>query len=173
MLLIDTTTLKKGKVAAALLLSAGLLGFSAGTAAALNTRDAQAVVTVLEKLAAETGGSVYYDEDAAQEWFEIDDESSQLIPAAGFTQSSWKEAFDQTMTGFIATIPQVELEQMINVFMEKIGELGKMTPQQKQEAAEALHAEMGKFDAIREAGARYQDIVSPYAQRLRKISLQK
>ncbi|MGI6852560.1 hypothetical protein [Mesorhizobium sp. 1B3] len=139
---------------------------------ALDARDVQAVVTVLEKLASETGDTIYYDEEAAEEWFEIDDESSQLIPAAGFTRASWKEAFDQTMTGFIATIPNAEFEQMMEDFINKIAEMARMTPEQKQSAVDGLHAERGKFDAIRNRGAEYKAVVIPYAERLRKIAIQ-
>lgn len=154
--------------------AAGLLfGLAVTTAAALETREAEAVVTILERLSAETGKTVFYDEEAAQEWFEIDDESSQRIPAAGFTQDSWKEAFDQTMMGFIASIPQAELEQMMEEFADKIGELGKMTAEQKQAATEMLRAQMGNFDTIREQGARYRGAVTPYTERLKLLSRQK
>ncbi|MFC3209247.1 hypothetical protein [Aquamicrobium soli] len=160
--------LSKAAVAAAF-----VLGLAVTDAAALDAREAGAVVTILEKLSAETGKTVFYDEEAAQEWFEIDDESSQLIPAAGFSDDTWKAAFDHTMMGFIASIPQAELEQMMEEFADKLGELGKMTPQQKQAAREMLRAEMGNFDAIREQGARYRSAVAPHAARLRLLSLQK
>ncbi|HWK67971.1 MAG TPA: hypothetical protein VNS34_23860 [Rhizobiaceae bacterium] len=153
-------------------LSSLIYCFSAEPAMALDAREVQAVVTVLEKLASETGDTVYYDDEAAEQWFEIDDESSQLIPAAGFTRASWKEAFDQTMTGFIASIPDAEFEQMMEDFIDKIAEIARMTPEQKQTAAEGLRAERGKFDAIRNRGAKYKAVIIPYAERLRKIALQ-
>lgn len=169
----DARGLCRGRISlTAAMLSALIYYFLVGTAGALDARDVQAIVTVLEKLASETGDTVYYDDEAAEEWFDIDDESSQLIPAAGFTRASWKEAFDQTMTGFIATIPNAEFEQMMEDFIDKIAEMARMTPEQKQEATDALRAERGHFDAIRERGAKYKDAVIPYAQRLRKIALQ-
>lgn len=146
-------------------------GLAATAAHALEARQVEVVVTVLEQLASETGNTVFYDEDAAEEWFEADDESSRLIPAAGFTRSTWKEAFDQTMTGFLASIPQAELERMMEDFMNEIGEVGRMTPQQKQEATDALRAEMGRFETIRERGAQHRGVVAPYGPRLRRISL--
>lgn len=149
-------------------------GLAATDAAALETREVEAVVTILERLAAETGKTVFFDEESAQEWFEIDDESSQpIIPAAGFTEPSWKDAFDQTMTGFIATISPDELEKMMEELADKLGEVAQMTPEEKQEVTEMLHAEMGKFDAIRERGAPYRSAVEPYAMRLRILSLPK
>lgn len=51
------------------------------------------------------------------------------------------------------------------------GEVAKMTPQQKEEVANLLGAEMSQFDEIRARGSPYRDVVSPYAQRLKKIAL--
>lgn len=154
---------------AALLVTAGVALHALPTSA-LDSQEAGQVVTILERLVTETGGSVYFDEEAAEEWFQIDDETSRLIPAAGFTRTAWKTAFDQTMTGFIASIPQAEMEQMMEDFMDKIGEVAKMTPQQQEEAMELVRAEKGKFDGIRARGAEYQDFVSSYTFRLRKIT---
>ena len=136
---------------------------------ALESREVRTVVTVLEQLASETGSDVFYDEEAADEWYQVDDETSRFIPAAGFSRVSWKEAFDQTMTGFIASIPKAELDQMIETFASRIGEIAQMTPEQKEEAMTALREHMGKFDEIRQRGEPYQHVVAPYASRLRKL----
>lgn len=157
----------------AVIAAAFAFGLAATDTAALETREVEAVVTILERLSAETGKTVFFDEEAAQEWFEIDDESSQLIPAAGFTDASWKDAFDQTMAGFIATISPAELEKMMEEFADKLGEVAKMTTEQKQMVIEMLRAEMGNFDAIRERGAPYRSAVEPYAGRLKLLSRQK
>jgi len=138
-------------------------------AGALERREIEAVVGVLEKLTSETGNTVYYDEDAAEEWFETDEEMSELIPAAGFSRRSWKTAFDQTITGFIASVPEAEFDEMIEEFIDKVAEAGKLTPAQKREAAIALRAEMGRLDEVREQGAPYRDLVGPYGPRLRKL----
>lgn len=142
-------------------------------AAALDSREAGQVVTILEKLVTETGSTVYYDAEAAEEWFQIDDEATGLIAAAGFTRQSWKTAFDQTMTGFIASIPPSELEQLMADFINQFGEAAKMTPEQKAQAASLMGAEMGHFDGIRARGAKYQEFVSPYTPRLRRITFQR
>lgn len=142
-------------------------------AAALDAREAGQVVTILEKLVAETGSTVYYDEEAAEEWFQIDDETTGLIAAAGFTRASWKTAFDQTMTGFIASIPEAELKKLMEDFINQFGEATKMTPEQRAEAARLMDADMGKFDGIRAKGAKYKAYVTPYSPRLRKISFQR
>ncbi|MDR6759245.1 hypothetical protein J2Y48_004561 [Mycoplana sp. BE70] len=160
-----------GKVIS-LLLMAGMVSY-ASPAAALDSQEAERVVTILENLVTETGGSVFYDEEAAEEWFQIDDETSRLIPAAGFTRTAWKTAFDQTMTGFIASIPQAEMEQMMEDFMDKIGEVAKMTPQQKEEAMALLRAEKRNFDGIRARGAEYREFVSSYIPRLRNITFRR
>lgn len=153
-----------------LLLAVGIATYAL-PAAALDRQEAGQVVAILEKLVAETSSTVYYDEEAAEEWFQTDDGSLRLIPAAGFSNATWKTAFDQTMTGFIASIPSSELEQMMEAFINQFGEAAKMTPQQKEEAASLLGAQMGHFDEIRERGTPYRDIVSPYAERLKKIAL--
>lgn len=164
---------------AALLVRAGLVlalvwalvcAIAVPEARALDARDVEAVVTVLEKLAAETGNSVFYDEAAAEEWFELDDGSSQIIPAAGFSRESWKTAFDRTITGFIASIPEAEFEQIFGEFIDKIAEAGKLTAQQKQEAASMLRAEMGQLDAVRKQGAPYEAVVDPFGKRLRRLA---
>lgn len=147
-------------------------GLTIGNADALNAREAESVVTILEQLAADTEKTVFYDDDAASEWLEIDSESSRLIPAAGFSEDSWQRAFDETMTGFIASIPRAEMERMMREFAGKLGELGQMTPELKQEVAEMLQEQMSTIDAIREQGARYQTIVAPYVERLRVLSFQ-
>lgn len=139
-------------------------------ARALDAREVEAVVTVLEKLASETGRSVFHDEDAAEEWFELDDESSRIIPAAGFSRETWKTAFDSTMTGFIASIPEAEFERMFGEFVDRIAEAGRLTAQQKQEAASILRAEMGWLDTFREQGARYEAVVGPFGGRLRRLT---
>ncbi|PJR92489.1 hypothetical protein CN878_23690 [Ochrobactrum sp. 695/2009] len=156
----------------ALLLTAGV-SLQSLPAAALDDREAGQVVTILEKLVVESGSTVYYDEEAAEEWFQIDEGTTGLIAAAGFTRTTWKTAFDQTMTGFIASIPEAELEKLMDDFINQFGEATKMTPEQKAEAASLMGAEMGHFDGIRAKGAQYQDFVGPYAPRLRKITFQK
>ncbi|WP_449257495.1 hypothetical protein [Bosea sp. (in: a-proteobacteria)] len=140
---------------------------SVAAAAALETREVEAVVTILERLSVETGRTVFYDERAAREWFEIDAESSRLIPAAGFGEASWKSAFDRTMTGFLAAIPQPELERMTRDFS---GRLGKMTPEHRQMATAMLREQVKHIDALREQGERYRPMVAPYAARLRLLS---
>lgn len=77
------------------------------------------------------------------------------------------------MTGFIASIPQAEMEQMMEDFMDKIGEVAKMTPQQMEEAMALLRAEKTNFNGIRARGAEYRELVSPYIPRLRNITVQR
>ncbi|KRE07144.1 hypothetical protein ASE63_23140 [Bosea sp. Root381] len=139
-------------------------------AAALDMRKAGTVVTILERLSVESGKTVYFDEEAAAEWFEIDEEASRLIPASGFTRTSWKDAFDQTMAGFIAAIPPVELETMIDEFATRLGEAAKMTTAQKQAAREMLRAHAQALDNVRKRGEQYRDAMLPYVARMKKLS---
>lgn len=147
------------------------IGLVSTNAVALEKREVEAVVTILEQLSADTGQTVFYDEEAAQEWFEIDEESSQLIAAAGFTDTSWKNAFDQTMAGFIASMPSADRDEMEEKYAGKLNE-AKMTPEQKQAAMEMLRAQLDKINAIRTRGAQYRGVVGPYAARLKLLSKQ-
>lgn len=148
-------------------------GMSTSAAMALSSTEAGTVVAVLEQLAAETGETVFYDEEAADEWFDMDAESSQHIAGAGFTRQSWKLAFDATMTGFIASIPEREFDQITEDFVTKIGEIAQMTESQKQEAMDALRAEFGKLHEVRNAGVAHISAVGPHMQRLRRVVLQR
>ncbi|MEO9337798.1 hypothetical protein ABFT80_10185 [Mesorhizobium sp. SB112] len=148
-------------------------GFLVTPAAALSVREAQAVVVVLEELTSETGDTVYYDEEAAEEWYQIDDETSQRIAAAGFTRETWKDAFDQTMLGFLASIPSSEFDQMFEEFVQKIDALVELTDEQKQEATNAWRDQTNSFEQFRKRGAKYAAVVSPYESRLRKLAFQR
>ena len=170
MFVIGTERRKNARLVAILLVTGVLVGVSARTAEALDAREAQAVVTVLERLVDETGGSVFYDEDAAQDWFEADDDSSRHIQAAGFSEDTWKTAFDQTMMGFIASVPKRELDEMMEKFADRIGELSDMSAEQKKAANEMLRTQKEKIEVVREQGAQYAVIVAPHAVRLKLLT---
>jgi hypothetical protein len=170
MFLIGTERRKNSKLVTILFVAGALFGVAAETAEALDAREAQAVVTVLERLVEETGGSVFYDEDAAQDWFEADDGSSRYIQAAGFSEDSWKTAFDQTMMGFIASIPRPEVEQMMESLAYRIGEISDMSAEQKQAANEMLRTQKEKMEVVRQQGAQYAVIVAPHAVRLKLLT---
>lgn len=166
--------LRAGKLLSrATLVAALALSLAPSRADALERREVEAVVTILERLSAATGKTVFFDEEAAREWFEIDEGTSRLIPASGFTGASWKDAFDQTMAGFISAIPPAELEAMVDDFAAKLDEARKMTPGQRQVVKELLHEQMRGQQEIRDNGMPYRGVVSPYFARIKSISLKK
>lgn len=170
---IDNKSPGRRGLASTLTVFMAAFGFLATPAAALSVREAQAVVVVLEELTSETGDTVYYDEEAAEEWYQIDDETSQRIAEAGFTRETWKDAFDQTMLGFLASIPSSEFDQMFEEFVQKIDAMVELTDEQKQEATNAWRAQTKTLVELRRRGTQYAGTVSPYMSRLRKLTFQR
>lgn len=115
--------------------------FLASYAVALESRQAAIVADVLETLAAERGEPVYYDEEAADDWHEFDADGDGLIPAAGFTRESWQVAYEQTMKGLMALMPQSEFDAMFGNVEEKVAALHGLTAEQKRELAGDFMAE--------------------------------
>src|SRR5690606_11582531 len=97
--------------------------FLASYAVALESREAAIVADVLETLASERGEPVYYDEEAADDWYEFDADGDGLIPAAGFTRESWQVAYEQTLKGLVALTPQSEFDAMFGNVEEKVAAL--------------------------------------------------
>ncbi|MDQ0509610.1 hypothetical protein [Ancylobacter amanitiformis] len=150
---------------------AGLLaGMVALPALALDTRQAERVVAVLEELHEETGDTVYFDEQAALEWYERDERSSRHIAAAGFDRQSWKEAFDETLTGFLAAVPQADIDRMFAAFEDHLAATPQLTAREKRQAASIWEAQRSKLRSIRADGAQHATLVAPYVGRLKQIA---
>jgi hypothetical protein len=153
---------------AALFLATALF---ASPARALTTKEAGAVVTILEKLKAQ-GIDIAYDEDAAEDWFERDADEGKLITKAGFTEKSWKVALDDTMKGFFATIPDAEINTIFDNLRKRMdGSNAKVTAQQKQAVMEMWTEERKKMADLRAQGAAFASTIAPLAPRLRKLTL--
>jgi hypothetical protein len=143
--------------------------FSATPASALTAKEADAVVSILEKLKADDV-QIAYDAEAADDLFEQDDEDKKLITKAGFTQKSWKTALDSTMKGFFASIPEAEISNIFDDLRKRM-DASQMTAQQKQMVTEMWSEERNKMAALRAQGAPFAATVSPLAPRLRKLTL--
>ena len=144
----------------------------AGTTPAngLEHREAQQVVAILEALHRETGRTVYFDEEAAGEWFEVDEESSRRITGAGFTSDGWKRAFDDTLTGFIAAVPEAEFDRLFDVFEEQLAALAHLSEEERQAARRVWQEQKVELRAIRAQGAAHIGAVQPYVARLKKLA---
>lgn len=136
-----------------------------GPAYALSSRDAAAVVDLIERLQPQFGDFAY-DEEIADEWFDEDAAAEGLIARAGFSRERWKEALGETIRGFIAAIPRTEVEAMLSGAREGIKALEALDPQQKKEALDALDEQIRALWAMRLEGAPFAETVRPHVPRL-------
>lgn len=146
---------------------AGLLGLGlCGPAVALEQGEAEAVVRILETLAYERGEAVYM--DAADDWFEFDQNGYGLIAGAGFSLESWTRAYDETLLGFAGGIAQAEIDAQIAQ-----AEAGVAASPLSAEQKEMILADfMTQMAEVREAtieGQQYAAIVAPVRGRLQVL----
>ncbi|MDW6022633.1 hypothetical protein SAZ10_12795 [Mesorhizobium sp. BAC0120] len=153
----------------ALLAFAAILLFLPPTAA-LENAEVEAVVTILEALSPERGEQVYYDEDAAGDWFDFDAETDARIPAAGFSRESWQRAYDETLKGLMATIPDAEFDAIFAGSESRINASPALDETQKRQMIEDWREELGKARALRASGSQFREVVSPFASRLQRLS---
>lgn len=143
--------------------------FLASYAAALDSREAAAVTEVLEALAPDRGEPVYYDEKAADDWYAFDAEGDGLIAAAGFTRESWHTAYERTLKGLIALIPQSDFDAMHDGIEDKVAALNGLTDEQKRELVGDFKAQADRNKTYRAEGMVHADAVRPLAARLRAL----
>ncbi|MET0438081.1 MAG: hypothetical protein ABW043_11370 [Devosia sp.] len=147
-----------------ILLAASLLMVT--PAMALTADEAEAVVTVVEQLAAETGEGMVA--DAAEIFFDYDALSGNLIPAAGFDRASWVVAYDAVASGYMAVIPQ---DQFDAIFEEPLAMLEGSALPDDQKAMMREHVEglIAEARATREQGAVHAEAVRPLEGRLHAL----
>jgi len=139
-----------------------------GPAHALSSRDAAAVVDLIERLKPQFGDFAY-DDEIADEWFDEDAATEGLIVSAGFPRERWKVALGETIRGFIAAIPRAEVEAMLSDAREGIRGLRELDPLQKKEALDAVDEQIRALWAMRLEGAPIADTVRPFVPRLRAL----
>ncbi|MBO9587337.1 hypothetical protein [Devosia sp.] len=146
------------------LVAAGLM--MATPAVALTTVEAEAVVGIVEQLAAETGEGMVA--DAADIFFDYDALGANLIPAAGFDRASWVVAYDAVASGYMATIP---LDDFNAVFEEPLALLeGSALPDdQKTMMREHMEGLIAEAQAVREQGVVHVEAVRPLESRLHAL----
>lgn len=137
-------------------------------AAALTVKEATAVVDLIEVLQPSLGDFAY-SEEAADEWFQQDAEGDGLIAQAGFTPESWRRALRETMSGFLASLPDAEVDEMLSGLREGIAALPQLDDEQRQEALQAIDEETANFLQIRSEGQAFSDAVKPMQPRLRRL----
>jgi hypothetical protein len=139
-------------------------------ALALTSREAATVVDLIEKLKTEFGDFAY-DDDEADAWFEKDVASQKLITKAGFNQKSWKTAVDETMKGFFATIPEAEIKTIFDGTRRRTESATELKAEQKKALLELIEEQRKEILALREGGRPFVDVVAPFAQRIRKLTM--
>lgn len=152
-------------LALALALAAGLTPV---TAHALTTDETAKVVSVIEKLQP-SRGKVAYDEEEADQWFEADSAENGLIGKAGFDQQSWKTTFDAVLKGFLASIPQAEVDALLEQVQTRLREARNITPEQRTALINLYDEQVAVIRALREEGRAYVDTVRPFQDRLRRV----
>jgi hypothetical protein len=143
--------------------------FVASPASALTAKEADSVVTILEKLKADDV-QIAYDADAADDLFEQDADEKKFITQAGFNQKTWKTAIDQTMKGFFASIPEAEITAIFEGLRKRLDAASDMTAEQKQAMRGFWDEQRQQMIALRQEGQPFAAIVTPYAARLRKLT---
>lgn len=149
-----TTTLP-GALALALTLAA--------PAVALDPREAEAVVAIMEQLGVESGEGMYH--GGGDIAYAFDGNGFGLIPAAGFSEQSWIVAYDAVATGYMATIPQDEFDAILNEPLAML-EASTLSDELKAEMLTDMEQLIAEAQAARETGFAHADVVRPLAARL-------
>lgn len=153
------------------LVSLAVFSLAWGPAFALTAREAETVVTILEKLKADNV-QIAYDSDSADEWFEHDADGQNLITKAGFNQKTWKTAADETMTGFFASIPEAEIKTIFDGLRKRLEAASGMTAEQKTAMREMIDEQYQQINSLRTQGKPFAAIVTPFVPRLRKLAFE-
>ncbi|WP_378949365.1 hypothetical protein [Mesorhizobium sp. ANAO-SY3R2] len=160
--------LLKFRLAAGLLAASLALGTLVSPAHALTADDVGKVTQILGELEPNLG-RLAYDEEAADQWFDDDAELDGRIAAAGFSRESWKEALDATFRGYLATIPETEIETRFAELKAKLEASSSLTSAQKDEMRTFVATKIAETRGLRAEGRQYLGIVRPYADKLNEL----
>jgi hypothetical protein len=144
------------------------IGLTPVSASALTSDETAKVVAIIETLQP-SRGKVAYDEGEADQWFEDDQAENGLIGKAGFDQQGWKTTFDAVLKGFLASIPQAEVDGLLEQARTHFRQARNMTPEQRIAALNLYDEQVAIIRALREEGRVYVDTVRPFQDRLRRV----
>lgn len=150
-----------------LLFAALALLFLPNGAAALDSRQAVRVVETMEALR-EDFGDLYYDETAADHWYEEDEFGEGRIRAAGFTRDQWRTAMDATMAGFYASMDRAEVEAIFAT-MTTFEARTDFAAEQKEAMRQIVREARERMARYRSSGAVHARIVAPLAPRIKAV----
>lgn len=150
------------------ILSVALLGvvLSVLPASALSPGEAEKVVELIEKLEPDHG-KVAFDEEEADQWFEND--GAGLIEKAGFSPQSWKAAFDALMQGYIALVPQGEVDAKLGAIKTRLESASGLSAEQRAAVQEMYDESVAAIRTYRQNGQKHVDVVRPLAARLEPL----
>jgi hypothetical protein len=135
-------------------------------AIALTPGEAEKVIALVEKLEPDHG-KIAYDEDEAGQWFE--DDSAGLIEKAGFTRESRKAAFDALLQGYIALVPQSEIDAKLGAVKASIESASGLPAEQRAAVQAAYDEQVAIIRTYRENGKKHVDVVRSFAARLEPL----
>lgn len=142
--------------------------FAGGAAHALTQEQVATVIDIVEKLSPELG-TVAYDDDEADRWFEDDSGKDDLIGRAGFDQSGWKMVFDATITGFLATVPEQEFISLFDTIRQRVLAAKSLNVEHREMMLQEVDKQLALVGQLRTDGKPYASLVRPFSARLRKL----
>lgn len=154
-------------LAAAVILGASILH---GAAFALTSREATAVVEIIERLQP-AFGRFAYDDGIVEDWFERDFDGDRVITKAGFSESSWKAAARDTVSGFIAALSDAEFQGIFSGLKQGIEKMKHLNAAQKKAVLEDFDEQIGVMMAMRKQGQPFANTVRPLVPRIRALML--
>jgi DnaJ-domain-containing protein 1 len=140
-------------------------------ALALTAWEAEQVVSILERLK-DDDVQIAYDSEAADDLFEQDAEEKKLITAAGFSQAAWKQALDDTMKGFFATLPEADVNAMFADMAKRLDATTDMTDEQKKAMREWWSEQRQQIATLRTEGKPFAETIAPLSARLKKVTFE-
>ena len=149
------------------LLAAAIWLGALGASLALDAREAQAVIAIMERLAEETGDGMYY--DAAADFYAFDAENEGLIAQAGFSAESWQRAYEAVASGYIAAIPESSFAAAFEEPLARLEASTSLSAEQKAAIRADFEEQMVQLRAVRMAGQPHVGVVSPFMAQLERF----
>lgn len=141
----------------------------AAPALALDGRQAEAVVGLMEQLAEASGEPIYL--GGSGDMLAYDEAGDGLIAAAGFDADGWDSAYDAVITGYMAGMPDEAFEAMFRAPLARLEANTTLSGEQKAAIRAEMEPHIAEAQAAREAGRVHMAAVLPVAERVRALLL--
>src|SRR5262249_55870867 len=120
-----------------------------------------------------TFGRFAYSDGVADEWFTRDAEGERVIAKAGFTRERWSAAARETVSGFLAALPDAELEGVFSGLKQGIENMKQLNAAQKKEVLQAIDEQIEEMMTMRKEGKAFAEPVRPLVPRIKTLLLDK